>query len=652
MKNIPKLLLEVTQDCNLRCKYCIYNENYFYQKKLTKKSLNYETAKKGLEYIHGFIKDKLDKSFSVSFYGGEPFIQFELIKKIVSYTKTLFNNWDLHFGATSNATLLRDEIIDYLIAENFTLLISLDGPAKNHDSKRVYRNGKGTFKKLWGTLKRIKDQNPDYFIKRISFNIVHSLDQSMADLFKFFTENESLNMNKVNYNQVISKNTDYYDKINYDIANTRNDFKYIFDKLISKQQNMSELTPLEKKIRAEYLEERLLLSESNSIYDGTCFFDSRVFIDVNGQFHVCESINDKFPLGDVWQGFDFKKMVEIVKRFADIKKEFCFDCDINYLCRPCYLMFAEDGVLNIDRAYCANSRSSIITKFQYMIHIEEKLRTTYKAEISKIYRFHQFVTVVDGPVNSAIVNFINGDIYHVQKKILRQFEAGDYDNITEFIEGAKEAGLIIFVNSNTWIPNQNILKSNLENFDDVAGNSIVLCIEEGIDLQLLKPRVSKFKIQQIMFYGSNFESQSIENWFPGINVFYEEIDYQKCSNLCTIKKGNLIKTDREFYNFAQVCNNCWGHKISITKDGKIRPCIFSNIIIEDLEKLNDPKTIKQIKSYWYITKDKIEKCKECELRYFCIDCREKAQRENNGNLYTANLYCNYNPQTGIWKEDQ
>lgn len=67
---------------------------------------------------------------------------------------------------------------------------------------------------------------------------------------------------------------------------------------------------------------------------------------------------------------------------------------------------------------------------------------------------------------------------------------------------------------------------------------------------------------------------------------------------------------------------------------------------------NRPQTIEKIKSYWYISKDKVQKCKECELRYFCIDCREKAQREINGNLYAANSYCNYDPQTGIWKEDQ
>jgi len=63
------------------------------------------------------------------------------------------------------------------------------------------------------------------------------------------------------------------------------------------------------------------------------------------------------------------------------------------------------------------------------------------------------------------------------------------------------------------------------------------------------------------------------------------------------------------------------------------------------------KTVEKIQSYWYLTKDKVEKCKECELRYFCIDCRELAQRESNGNVYASNPNCKYDPNTGVWQDD-
>ena len=119
----------------------------------------------------------------------------------------------------------------------------------------------------------------------------------------------------------------------------------------------------------------------------------------------------------------------------------------------------------------------------------------------------------------------------------------------------------------------------------------------------------------------------IDHLFPGLEIIYENHGYNDCSNLSVIKKDDFIKIDEEFYNFAQVCNNCWGHKIAITKDGKIRPCIYSNIIIDDLKNLNNPKTIEKIKSYWYITKDKVEKCKDCELRYLRMRDRRELRSD-------------------------
>jgi radical SAM protein with 4Fe4S-binding SPASM domain len=94
-------------------------------------------------------------------------------------------------------------------------------------------------------------------------------------------------------------------------------------------------------------------------------------------------------------------------------------------------------------------------------------------------------------------------------------------------------------------------------------------------------------------------------------------------------------------------NTCWGKKIAITKDNKIRPCIFSEIIVGDIQKNDIYDVIEKIRKYWTITKDKVEKCRDCEFRYVCFDCREIAMRKTN-DLYGSNPYCGYNPYTGIW----
>lgn len=58
--------------------------------------------------------------------------------------------------------------------------------------------------------------------------------------------------------------------------------------------------------------------------------------------------------------------------------------------------------------------------------------------------------------------------------------------------------------------------------------------------------------------------------------------------------------------------------------------------------------LEKAKKYWLITKDRIKKCKDCELRYVCFDCREIVKRKTN-DLYASNPYCKYNPYKGIWE---
>ena len=650
IKESKQIILGITEGCNLRCSYCVYNDNYLYENKLSGKHLDFKIAKKGLEYIFGFVKDRFDKTFRISFYGGEPFIKFDLMKKIVAYSRTLFKGWELFFGVTTNATLLTDEIIEYLLAEEFNITISLDGPAPNQNSKRVYMNGKGTFNDVWGALVRIKNRDAEYFSKKISFNIVHSPDQSLFDIFHFFTENELINMNRVLYGQVIAKDTDYYEKINYDESRISDDYMLIFEKIKAKFRDSIELKPFEKKIYEDHFVNRSLNIIPDNIYFGTCFFNTRLFMDVDGKFHICESINNTFPLGDVWRGFNFNRMVELVRGFLNIRKKYCSDCDINYLCKPCYIAFASNGTFDLDKDFCSRSKEGVLKKIRRQIRFEEYIRTINEKDKSKVFQFHQFISTVTGYANTAIVDFVTSDIYHVPNIIMERFGKREYEKIPEFIKDAKESDLIISVDNNTWIPKRNISKNELLDIDEIGKNDINLCIEVGVDLSLVKHQISNFNITRINYYGSG--SQRIEDLFPGIEIFYESLDYLKCSNLSVIKEDDFVKIDEEFYNFSQVCNNCWGHKISITKDGNIRPCIYSNIIIDSLKNLSDPKTIEKIKSYWYITKDKVEKCMDCELRYFCIDCREVAQRKGNGNLYASNPHCKYNPYTGEWQDDE
>ncbi|MFO7866267.1 MAG: SPASM domain-containing protein [Candidatus Aminicenantes bacterium] len=102
------------------------------------------------------------------------------------------------------------------------------------------------------------------------------------------------------------------------------------------------------------------------------------------------------------------------------------------------------------------------------------------------------------------------------------------------------------------------------------------------------------------------------------------------------------------YMYNSQNNPCWGGKVAITKKEEIKPCIYSRIILGKLKRDSIEDVFPKILEYWSITKKKIEKCRDCEFRFLCSDCREIAFRENK-NLYDSNPLCNYDPYSGNWQ---
>ncbi len=116
---------------------------------------------------------------------------------------------------------------------------------------------------------------------------------------------------------------------------------------------------------------------------------------------------------------------------------------------------------------------------------------------------------------------------------------------------------------------------------------------------------------------------------------------------------NLISEKDFIRNYSG--NSCWTGKINISCDGYISPCIMGedfinkdfNIRNYSLEELLDKYIIP---SFWSISKDNIEVCKDCEYRYVCKDCRP-INKEGNNKLSKGG-FCNYNPYTGIWENEK
>lgn len=372
VRKLPAVAIEMTEDCNLRCKYCIYSEHYENWRSMTHRKMKFDTARKGLDFIYSFLKNRKVREFAIGFYGGEPLLNFAVIKKIIAYSKKLFAGWKLRFNITTNLTLLDEEKLDFMAANDFLILVSLDGGKESHDSKRVFCSGKGTFDTVYRNLEKMAARHPALY-EKTGFSGVFSPDLSIKKMHEFFSGNELVKDRRFRYSIVSPCTDSYYRVYKADWEKYRREYEEVLACIIEKLRHKQELSGYESFMFSEFkkLEGKLKIRGVSNLH-GACLFDARLFLDVKGRFHICERVNNTFPIGNVDRGFDFPKMTDITREYAEFTRTHCRDCKIRFLCSRCYAMFAGEGKLKLDPAFCKGQQASIINKLEKYIECKEE----------------------------------------------------------------------------------------------------------------------------------------------------------------------------------------------------------------------------------------------------------------------------------------
>ena len=144
-ENIMQIALQVTQQCNFRCAYCVYcGGDFEFQRDHSSKRMSVETALAAIDFFAARCGNQ--EQPAIAFYGGEPLLEFSLIQKVTAYAeKKLYGKKPL-FAITTNASLLTPDIARFFLKHNFRTTISLDGTPETHDrSRRFANNGRGSF---------------------------------------------------------------------------------------------------------------------------------------------------------------------------------------------------------------------------------------------------------------------------------------------------------------------------------------------------------------------------------------------------------------------------------------------------------------------------------------------------------------------------
>lgn len=374
-----QLILSITEDCNFRCSYCIYSDQFKNSRNHSLKYMSFEIAKKAVDiYLKFFCLGKtynLFKKPTFSFYGGEPLLNFDLIRKVVNYVNSKYLG-DVQFTITTNGSLLDKQVADYLIKNNFSILISLDGNEEEHNRKRKYKNNGPTFKDIFNNVAYLLERGYD----KIFMVPVFDWKTNFEFCEHFFEEN---NLKVLSVSQVDEFFTDsYYSNFSdEDFNNFNSKIKKLKENYVPKDFKYSYLFYLiEYPIVSTILDSNLIhYTKLFHKFTSSCIPGEKIYVNVDGEFHMCERVSEIKQLGDVFNGINFDNILNIILELNS-KLDFCNDCEVSFICKKCFRSFMVDNEFKNSSEICSN------VYFEIQRLLEECLMFMEKNQ--KIEKYH------------------------------------------------------------------------------------------------------------------------------------------------------------------------------------------------------------------------------------------------------------------------
>ena len=181
---VKALCLHIAHDCNLACKYCFAEEGEYHGRRAL---MSYEVGKKALDFL--IANSGSRRNLEVDFFGGEPLMNWQVVKDLVAYGREQekIHNKNFRFTLTTNGVLVNDEVMEFCNKEMGNVVMSIDGRKEVHDHMRPFRKGAGSYDLVVPKFQKwAESRNQDKYYARGTFthyNLDFSKDVlNLADL--------------------------------------------------------------------------------------------------------------------------------------------------------------------------------------------------------------------------------------------------------------------------------------------------------------------------------------------------------------------------------------------------------------------------------------------------------------------------------------
>lgn len=313
--NLSSIELFVAQDCNLKCRYCYGHDGEYSDKGM----MTIDTAKESVKFLMDTSKNK---EVGICFFGGEPLLNFELIKDIAAYAKDLAKEYDkkVSFSITTNATLVDKKISDFIKENKIAVTVSIDGNKEIHDANRYYSKSKGSYDDVIRGIKYLKDNEVNVAARATA-------DPVSMDMLKTVEHLDALGFDSTYISPCIN------------LFEEDKDFEALkgeFDSLIEKFDGYLQAKEYKRIISLKNIYKvlrRVHISSKRNRFCGAMI--SMVAVDKNGEIYPCHRFvaSKDYKIGDVRDGINmdvFHSMAQ--NQLSLLAREKCPDCWAWSLC--------------------------------------------------------------------------------------------------------------------------------------------------------------------------------------------------------------------------------------------------------------------------------------------------------------------------------
>ena len=317
---VKALCLHIAHDCNLACRYCFAEEGEYHGRRAI---MSYEVGKKALDFLVANSGNRTN--LEVDFFGGEPLMNWEVVKQLVAYGRSLEeeHHKKFRFTITTNGVLLNDEILEFVNKEMGNMVLSIDGRKEVHDRMRPHRGGQGSYDEIVPKFKKAAESRG-----QMNYYVRGTYTHYNTDFAKDVLHLADLGFKQISVEPVVAPETEDYAIREEDLSQLLAQYDELAEEMIKRRKEGNGFNFFHFMIDLEggpCVAKRLSGCGSGTEY---------LAVTPWGDLYPCHQFvgNEDFLMGNVDEGVLRTDIRDEFKQCNVYAKEKCKDCFAKFYC--------------------------------------------------------------------------------------------------------------------------------------------------------------------------------------------------------------------------------------------------------------------------------------------------------------------------------